>query len=73
MCSLYDARGSVGRFCFLICSFVLLGVIPAFAADARYAAIKKLARNEFQNDKQIEGLMIDEAGIDLIDCNEFKC
>jgi hypothetical protein len=50
MCSLYDARGSVGRFCFLICSFVLLGVIPAFAADARYAAIKKLARNEFQND-----------------------
>lgn len=69
---LCSARIFAGMFIFLVCTFMLIDTATSSAGDARYAQIKDLARKEFESDRLIGGLMVDQTGIDLIDCGAFS-
>jgi hypothetical protein len=65
-----ETRGAVARLSLILVIFMLLGITPSFAQDARYAEIKELARDEFISDKQIFRLLVSDEGINL-DCGTF--
>lgn len=52
--------------------FEVLPLTSAMAIDQRYSLIKSISQREFDKDKQIIGLLIENKLIDLADCNEFQ-